>query len=111
MSTTKQILPGDWIDYMDAFTSGNRGRKTSIELYKEGKEMIARDMPFQSMVYDPVGKGDALSIALGSASGMLSHVIGSPVEIREVHNKMGQVISLEITDSEEVLTLVLFRVD
>ena len=111
MSITKQILHEDWIGYMDAFTSGNKGRKTSIELYAAGKEMIAHDMHFQSIVYDPVGKGDALSIALRSDSGELFHVIYSPVKIMEVHNKQGQVISLEITDSEEVLTLVLFRVD
>lgn len=111
MSTTKQILQENWIGYMDAFTSGNKGRKTSIELHAAGKEVIAHDMHFQSLVYDPVGKGDALSIALGSDSGELSHVIDSPAEIVELHNEHGQVISLEIKDSQDVLTLVLFRVD
>ena len=110
MSTTKQILREDWIGYMDDFTSGNKGRKTSIEIYEDGKQMLAHDMPFQSIVYDPVGKGDALSIALKSESGALSHVIDSPVQINAVHNKQGEVISLEVTDSEEALTLILFRV-
>lgn len=95
---------------MDTFTSGNKDRKTSIELYENGKQMLAHDMLFQSMVYDPVGKGDALSILLSSVNGLLTHIIESPLEIQEVQNKQGQVISLEITDSEEVLTLILFRV-
>lgn len=111
MSTTKQILPEDWIGYTDTFTSGNKGRKTSIELYEDGKHMLAHDMLFQSLVFDPPGKGDALSIALSSDSGGLSHVIDSPLQILEVHNKQGQVISLEITNKEDVLTLVLFKVD
>jgi hypothetical protein len=108
MSASKQILPEDWIDYTDTFTSGNRGRKTSIEVYENGKETIAHDMLFHSMVYDPPGKGDALSIALGSTGAELSHVISSPSEIREVNNNTGQVISLEITDRKNVQTLVLF---
>lgn len=111
MSTTKKILQEDWIDYMDSFTSGNKGRKTSIEYYETGKQMLAHDMHLQSIVYDPVEKGNALSISLKSESGEFTHVVDSPVEINEVHNKQGIVIALEIQDSAEVLTLVLFRVE
>lgn len=63
------------------------------------------------LVHDIPKKGKALSIALGSDNGEFFHVIDSRIEIREVQNKQGLVISLEITDSKEVITLIVFRLD
>ena len=111
MKTKKQIQPDRWIGYIDAFIRGNRGRIVKIELYNEevGKEIIAINLPLLELVYDPVGKGDALTIGLGHEKVEFSHVIESPNEIWEIHDINGQVQAMEITDQNDTLGILCFE--
>ena len=110
MKTKKQIQPDRWIGYTDALINDNRGRIANIEVYNEniGREVIVHQLPLQDTVYDPVGKGDALTFAFGQQKVEVSHIVESPVEIWELHNDNGQVISIEINDHNDVLTIVKF---
>lgn len=91
MSTKKQIEQADWQDRLQSFTSGNRGRRAAIAA--EGMTVV-EDKSLVSVDYDPVGKGNDMSI---SVDGMM-HTVKAPVELYVTEESNGVVSTLEVVD-------------
>jgi hypothetical protein len=111
MKEKKKIETDQWVGYIDGVINGNRGRLIQLEATVEGKkdQVIANDLPLQDLVLDPVGKGDALTIAVGHNQSDYSHIVESPVEILAGRNEMGQVVLIEITDKNKEVTKIKFK--
>ena len=112
MKEKKPIQSQSWIEYSDAFISGNRGRISTLKVKSEGenKQIIAKELPLLNLVIDPIGKGDVITIALGDNKDVISHSINSPIEIIESFNPQnGQVISLEFLNKDFEVTELEFH--
>lgn len=106
MSQKEHILHDNWIEFLDDFATNNKGRKAYLESSKNG---IILDMPLQAVFYDPVGKGNALTLSFGHQEIEVDHVIEAPTEIWSTHSSNGQKISLEITNNTKEKTLLIFK--
>ncbi len=103
MTQTKQIKPDQWLEHLSMFTNANKGRLTTIKSFnpEEGDYLLAEDIPLMALDYDPVGKGNDLVITLGADTIDYTHTVQEPVDMLEMHNENGQVITLEIIDQNE----------
>ena len=90
---TKQIQKSEWQDRLQALTSGNRNRIASISF--KGN-ILAENKPFDSINYDPAGKGNDMVIAVEG----FTHTIDLPVELYLAHDEQGVVTSLEVVDQK-----------
>jgi hypothetical protein len=91
MSKRKKIESLDWQDRLQSLTSGNRGRTAAIAA--EGMTLV-ESKPFENVFYDPVDKGNDLTIALDG----YMHTVLAPVELYMEENDQGVVITLEVID-------------
>jgi len=100
MTTTKQIQSDQWLEHLSLFSNGNKGREATIKLLSpdEGDYLLAENIPLMAVDYDPVGKGNDLVITVGQDSIEATHTVQAPVELLEMYNENGQVVSLEIVD-------------
>ena len=66
-------------------------------------------MPLQGVFYDPVDKGNALTLSFGHQEIEVDHIIEAPIEIWASHSSNGQIISLEITNKTKEKTILIFK--
>jgi hypothetical protein len=111
MARKRQILPDRWNSYFDAFSRDHKEQAVSVEVYGEdiGKEIIVHDMPLQHLGYIRGDQQGALIISFGYERTELAHVIQAPEAIWEVGGKSGQVHSLEIIDSHDILSVIILN--
>lgn len=111
MSQTKQIDRESWLEYLSMFSNGNRGRMIAIEIVGEkiGAQTLASGTPLFAIDYDPAGKGDNLLISTGLEGLDLTHEIDAPVELRELQDDNGMVVSMEIVDRAGTRTILDFK--
>ncbi|MGW8317223.1 MAG: DUF5335 family protein [Bacteroidales bacterium] len=101
----KQIPQTEWLERLLTISSGNRGRRAMLEA--DGV-VIARQMPFRDIEYDPADKGSDLVIAMGEQDSDLRHVIQNPMELFLVLQSDGEVSSMEIVDKSGKMTVISF---
>jgi hypothetical protein len=100
MAGTKQIQMENWLDRLDTFINGNRGRKVTTTVSDDTNEeiQIAKDLPLMAIDYDPIKKGDDMVISFGTDTLVYSHTVEAPVELWETHNDKGVVTTIKIID-------------
>ena len=74
MSIKKQIQINDWQDRVQSLTSGNKGRSASL---RADGNILAERKAFEYLVYDPVNKGNSMTIAVDG----YAHTVEAPNEL------------------------------
>lgn len=106
---TKTIEPEHWVEFFDQLSDGNRGRITTLEVIDPefGEEILSHGQPLFNVVYDPVGKGNVVSIELGRDAVCYSHAVKAPTEVHtEQDGESGRLLALEIRSADGGQTLV-----
>ena len=103
MSTKKRIQNKDWLERLQLFSSGNRGRKAAIAT--EGMTIIENQV-LRDIEYDPIGKGNDLIITLGYMEDLFTHTIDAPVELYIHQESNGVVSTLEVVDENDKSTFL-----
>lgn len=108
MPINKQIPVERWVEFFDTFTNGNKGRSIELKILDPelGDETPVKDQPLWSFVYDPVGKGNNLTIEIGLAEVAYGHTIDAPNEVWQEQDDNGQVIALQIKADAGTQTIV-----
>ncbi len=75
--SNKQISQDRWVEFFDQFTNGNRGRLIKLEIVDRdsGDQIPIQNASLWSLVYDPVNKGNDLTIATGRDEVTYAHTI------------------------------------
>ena len=111
MAQTKKLEQDHWAEYLSMFTNGNRGRMIAIEV--EGGEMgsqtLTDAMPLLAIDYDSVNKGDDLVITMGLDKIDFTHTIIDPVEIWELQDDNGKVVSMEVNNRKGEKNIIVFK--
>jgi len=111
MPQTKQLPQTDWLDYFANFSNGNKGRLISIEIVNmtDGDLPLTDDSPLLAIDYDPVNKGNNITISTGINTIDYMHTISVPNEIWHQQDDNGKVISLEIKNLANTNTIITFK--
>ena len=99
MSTRKQIENEYWQEKLQTLTSTNKGRTAAIAVYGM---TVVENKPFDSVVYDPIRKGNDLVLAVDG----FIHMVNEPVEMCMTHDSNGVVSTLEILDQNGAPTIL-----
>ena len=100
MSTRKQIENEHWQEILQTFSSTNKGRFAAIAI--QGLTIV-ENTPFESVVYDPIRKGNDLLLAL---EGFIQ-MVDEPVEIYMTHDSNGVVSTLEVLGQNGTATFLM----
>lgn len=108
MSVNKQIPSEQWVEFFDTFTNGNKGRLIELEVLDQelGDEIPVKDQPLFSFIYDPVDKGNDLTIEIGREQVAYGHTIEAPTEVWQKQDDNGKVVALEIKADGKTQTIV-----
>ena len=108
MGRKKKILPDHWNGYIDSFYRDHKERAVNVEFYGEdvGKEIIVYDMPLKHLGYISGNQNESLIISFGIERTEFTHIIEAPKTIWEINNKSGRVISLEVIDEYEMVSVI-----
>ena len=106
----RQIPKQEWLEFFDTFTNGNCGRKIAIEIVDRefGDEQLIQEAPLFGITYDPVGKGNDITISTGRDEASYSHRINAPKEVWTGQDENGVVLAIKITDgqgNQSIMTL------
>ena len=99
MSTRKQIENEHWQEKLPAFTSTSKGRTAAIAALGM---TIVENKPFDSVVYDPIRKGNDLVLAVDG----FIHIVDEPVEMYMTQESNGVVSTLEILGQNGTATFL-----
>ena len=99
MSTRKQIENEHWQEKLQTLTSTNRGRSAVISF--QGMTIVENKL-FNSIIYDPIRKGNDLVLALDG----FIHMVNEPIEMHMTHDSNGVVSTLEILDQNGAATFL-----
>jgi len=120
MQQRKHIDQDQWSDFLSQVTTGNRGRRISLDVIggarvsPESREDLApvaiglTDAPFLSLEYDPVNKGNAIIISSGVDEVAYEHPVEGPAELTANLDPDGRLDSLEILDQNGARTKLNF---
>ena len=100
MSTRKQIENEHWQEKLQTLTSTNRGRTAAIAF--QGMTIVENKL-FNSIIYDPIRKGNDLLLAL---EGFIQ-MVDEPVEIYMTHDSNGVVSTLEVLGQNGTATFLM----
>ncbi len=105
---SKSVPRERWGEFFDQFSSGNHGRRISIEIIDSelGDEELIQNAPLMAMVYDRPGKGDDLVIEVGQHEVTYAHTVDSPTEVLTGQNSNGVMIAVRISDAAGRKTLI-----
>jgi hypothetical protein len=106
---TKAIERDRWVEFFDQLSDGNRGRIITLEVIDPefGEEILCHGQPLFSVVYDPVAKGNVISIELGQEAVCYSHAVHEPKEVHsEQDGESGRLLAIEIRSADGGQTLV-----
>jgi len=99
LSTRKQIEKEHWLKKLQTLTSTNKGRSAAIAV--QGMTIV-ENKPFDSVVYDPIRKGNDLVLAVDG----FIHMVNEPVEMYMTQESNGVVSTLEILDQNGTATFL-----
>ncbi len=106
--SNKQIPQDRWVEFFDQFTNGNRKRLIKLEIVdrESGDEIPIQNAPLWSLVYDPVDKGNDLTIETGRDEVNYAHTVPAPKIVWERQDSNGKVTALEIIDEGNTQTIL-----
>jgi Family of unknown function (DUF5335) len=107
----KSVLIERWGEFFDQFSDGNRGRHISIEIMSSefANETLIKSAPLLAMIYDPLGKGNDLTIEVGKSEVDYAHTIDAPVEVLTGQDSNGKMMAVSIKDAAGTQTLIKFQ--
>jgi uncharacterized protein YuzE len=91
MSRRKKVEIAEVQSHLQSFVSTNRGRHAAIDA---NEITLVEDEVFEAVNYDPVGKGDALTLTLKE----YAHTIEGPKEVYITKKENGEVAHFEVVD-------------
>ena len=108
MPINKQIPAEQWVEFFDTFTNGNKGRLIDLKVLdcELGDETPVKEQPLLSLIYDPVDKGNDLTIEIGRTQVAYAHTIDAPNEVWQEQDDNGKVVALEIKADDETQAIV-----
>lgn len=107
-----KAIPKDrWEEWCTMFTNGNRGRLVKVEVkdVEYGLQTLAENVELVALDYDPEGKGNQITLSLGSQLSPNRHIVLSPVKIEQMQNENGLVTTVVIEDNYETRNVVMLR--
>jgi hypothetical protein len=112
----KSVPSERWVEFFDQFSDGNRGRHISILILRGsaneildselGDEELIKNAPLMAMVYDPVSKGNKLTIETGKDEVTYAHTVDSPKEVLTGQDANGIMLAVQIRDAAGIPTLI-----
>lgn len=110
MSINKQIPAEQWGEFFDTFANGNKGRLMDLELIDRelGHETPVTEQSLWSLIYDPVNKGNNVTIEIGRDRVAYGHTIETPKEVWQKQDDSGKVVALEIKADDGNKAIVRF---
>ena len=108
IALSKSIPQEQWSKFFDQFSSDHLGRHIEIEIIDSeiGDESLIKNAPLLSIIYDRPDKGDNLAIEVGKDEMTYGHTIDSPKEISTVENSNGEIVVIQIEDTNGRETLI-----
>jgi len=109
---TREIPPGEWPEFFDAFTRRHEGWLVTVELFGElGAQVEANERALKGIFAEVKGSGSsAIEILTGSGpDDTLTHVIAHPTRVQVEETPEGAESALQIESKDEGTTLVRFR--
>lgn len=108
MGRKEKILPDHWNGYINSFYRDHKAQAVNIEVYGEDveKEVIVYDMPLKHLGYISGDQNESLIISFGFERNEFTHIIEAPKTIWEINNKSGRVISLEVIDEHNIVSVI-----
>jgi hypothetical protein len=102
--TTRQLHKKEWRAYLDFLSKFLEGKNAEIEIasLSLGEQVVAEWLPFLGISYD--AKDDLIEVGLEG----IDHLIDRPREIY-IEDGAGELISIEIVDTEGVRQVVKLR--
>ena len=110
MAILQQIQSEQFEGYLSKFTSNNLGKLTTLEYLGEklGETGLVHDLPLLAIEFLPPEKGNNLTINLGRETIQFSHTVNAPIELLEIQNDSGRIMTLEIIDHKNNKTVLSF---
>lgn len=105
MNIKKKIRNVEWLERIQVFLSGNTGRKVNIAV---GGLTIVENQVLRDIDYDPLGKGNNMTLTLGYSEDLFIHIISAPTELILHEENNGAVSTLEIIDRNGEVTYLRF---
>jgi len=98
MPINKQVPQNRWLEFFDQFSDGNKGQMVQLEVINEniGDQMPIEKSPLRSLIYDPVNKGNDLTIEIGRDRVAYADTIQAPTAIWEAQDENGMVVALVV---------------
>jgi hypothetical protein len=108
---TREIPPGEWPEFFDAFTRRHEGWLVTVELFGElGAQVEANERPLKGIFTEGKTGSPAIEILTGSGpADSLTHVIAHPTRVQVEETPEGAESALQIESKDEGITLVRFR--
>ncbi len=105
MSIKKKIPNEEWQEHIQSFLLGNTGRKVDIAT---GGLTIVENQVLRDIDYDPLGKGNNMTLTLGYSEDIFIHIVSAPTEFILHEENKGAVSTLEIIDRNGEVTYLRF---
>lgn len=106
--SNKQIPQDRWLEFFDQFSDGNKGREIKLEIIDReiGDQTPIESAPLWSLIYDPVDKGNNLTIEIGRDTVSYAHAIHAPSDVWEKRDENGKAVALEILAEDGTQTVI-----
>ena len=105
MNIKKKIPNEKWQECNQSFLSGNTGRKVDITT---GGLTIIESQVLRDIEYDPLGKGNNMTLTLGYSEDLFIHIVSVPTELILHEENNGAGSTLEIIDRNGEVTYLRF---
>ena len=105
------VIPrADWRAKLDEFSTTHQGWRISLELLEPnlGAQPEIDDLPLRGVTAEVDARESAITIAAGSKSGQITHVIHTPMRVQLEKNDAGADMALEIESSDHVKAILRF---
>ena len=107
----KNIPSERWEEWCTMFTNGNNGRLVMFQIANKEMEpkTLADDLGLVAIDYDPVGKGNRITISFGHREEPNRHIIDGPVKLMQLQDKNGIVVSVVIENTDEERSIIILK--
>src|SRR5881394_2690214 len=105
------VIPrADWRAKLDEFSTTHQGWRVSLELLEPnlGAQPEIDGLPLRGVTAEVDARESAITIAAGSKSGQITHVIHTPMRVQLEKNDAGADMALEIESSDHVKAILRF---
>jgi len=105
------VIPrADWRAKLDEFSVAHQGWRVSLELLEPslGAQPEIDDLPLRGVTAEVDAPEPAITIAAGSTSDQITHVVHTPMRVQLEKNDAGADMALEIESSDHVKAVLRF---